>query len=342
MKRFAIISGILCAITTTTHAQAKPHAHHNHGIHTPIGLMGAHTHDKGEWMTSYRYSRMNMSGNLNGESDIPASEVLSDFMVAPLSMDMEMHMFGLMYGATDDLTLMVMLPYMEKSMQHVNRMGVHFETNTKGLGDIKLSGTYTLFESELDPNTHQRPYTLLANAGISTPTGSITERGDTPAGNNSKLPYPMQLGSGTVDPVIGVTFLANYGDWGWGAQTNTILRFGENSEGYRLGNEYSATSWLSYQPHEAVTTSIRLEGKTVGDIHGRDTELNANMVPTARADLRGGEIISGYAGVIYAGDKGVLSGQEFSIEFGMPVYQRLDGPQLETDYRLTAGWRFSF
>ena len=40
-------------------------------------------------------------------------------MVAPTSMDMEMHMFNVMYGITDEITAMVMVPYISKSMDHL-------------------------------------------------------------------------------------------------------------------------------------------------------------------------------------------------------------------------------
>jgi hypothetical protein len=103
------------------------HASENNAIHhAPIGVMGDHTHDAGEWMLSYRYSRMEMGGNQDGTSDVSTEEVLNQFNVAPLDMTMEMHMFGAMYGLTDDLTLMGMLPYVEKTMDHINGMGAGF------------------------------------------------------------------------------------------------------------------------------------------------------------------------------------------------------------------------
>lgn len=315
--------------------------------HAPIGVMGDHNHGKGEWMASYRYSRMEMDGNRDGDSRISRASVLNNFVVAPLDMTMEMHMFGLMYGASDSLTIMGMLPYIRKSMNHVNRMGTYFETETEGVGDFKLSGIYTLYDSgsnSAHPNnhSHRSKHNLLFNFGVSLPTGSVDERGDTPAGSNQKLPYPMQLGSGTFDPLLGLTYTSKYDRWSWGGQIGTVLRFGTNSEGYRLGNEYSATTWIARDVTEYASISFRLDGKSWGNIHGSDQDLNPMMVPTARTDLRGGERVDALVGLNLYKPSGSLSGNRLALEFGVPVYQRLDGPQLETDYRLMLGWQLAF
>jgi len=40
--------------------------------------------------------------------------------------------------------------------------------------------------------------------------------------------------------------------------------------------------------------------------------------------------------------KTVLKGMSFGIEAGFPVYQDLDGPQLETDWLLKAVWSWTW
>ena len=66
------------------------------------------------------------------------------------------------------------------------------------------------------------------------------------------------------------------------------------------------------------------------------------MVPTARVDLRGGKRVDAVIGLNYLHSSGILKGNRLAVEFGLPIYQYLDGPQLETDYRLMAGWQFAF
>ena len=74
-----------------------------------------HAHPGGEWMVSYQYMRMRMAGNRVGPQRVGVSEVLEQFMVAPTDMDMEMHMVGTMFGATQNLTFMGMIPYLQIS-----------------------------------------------------------------------------------------------------------------------------------------------------------------------------------------------------------------------------------
>ena len=77
--------------------------------HAPIGVMGDHMHENGEWMLSYRYMHMAMGGNRIGTNSITTAETHQQFMVSPLDMDMGMHMLGAMYGLTDKLTVMAMV-----------------------------------------------------------------------------------------------------------------------------------------------------------------------------------------------------------------------------------------
>jgi len=314
----------------------------SHISRAPIGIMGDHNHGAGQWMTSYRYSRMNMSGNRDGGNSISTSDVLKNYMVSPLDMAMEMHMFGLMYGVRDDLTFMGMVPYVRKTMSHVNRMNVNFKTKSAGIGDVKLSGIYTLFDSGAEHkkmgHNHIGSNTLL-NFGVTLPTGSIDNRDNTPMGYQ-KLPYPMQIGSGTFNPNIGISYSNNNDSFSWGAKADGILRFGKNDEGYRLGNEYIANLWAAKNVSEEVNLSARIEGKSWGDVNGKDSDLNPMMVPTARADLRGGTRADALFGFGIYTPK--LGDSRVAIEFGLPLYQNLDGPQLETDYRLTLGWQIVF
>ena len=200
---------------------------------------------------------------------------------------------------------------------------------------------YVLYHSSTGAEMHRVQHTLQLNLGLSLPTGSVDERGDTPVGPNQKLPYPMQLGSGTFDPLLGLIYLNKQENWSLGGQANTVLRFGKNDEGYRLGNEYVAAAWVAYSLGTRASISLRLEGRAWGNIHGEDGELNKTMVPTARPDLRSGESIDALLGINLIQPDGTLSGHRLSAEFGLPVYQHLDGPQLEASYRFTLSWQWA-
>lgn len=318
-------------------AEAPPAHHHGAGLrpgdHAPIGVMGDHRHAAGEWMLSYRYARMSMRGNRDDTGRLGSDEVLRSFPVTPTSMDAEMHMLGLMWAPVDAATLMVMVPWLRKDMDHRTRAGGRFTTRTDGLGDVSLTALVRLFED----GTHR----LHANAGLSFPTGSTTEKDDTPMGR-VRLPYPMQLGSGTWDLLPGLTYSGRRDALTWGAQLRGTIRTGRNDEGYRLGHAYGATAWLAHEILPSLGASLRLDWSQWGDIEGDDGRLNPRLVPTADPDLRAGRRLDLLLGLNWVMRKGPLAGHRLALEVGRPVYQDLDGPQLEVDWRAIAGWQYAF
>ncbi len=320
---------------TQRQGQHQHHAH-QHGLHTlaPVGVMGDHIHLGEEWMFSYRYMRMEMRGNRDGTDSASTSEVLSSFMVAPTKMTMEMHMLGLMYAPSNDLTVMVMAPYVFKEMDHVTGMGARFTTRADGLGDVKTTALLRVFQHDL--------HSVHLNLGISAPTGDIDMRDDTPAMSQAKLPYPMQLGSGTADLLPGVTYAAHDDQYSWGAQASATVRLGRNSNDYSLGDRVGFTTWAGFKPSPWLNTSLRLDYQVWDDIDGADPQLTPGMVPTARPDLRSGHRVDLLLGCEFLGEGAHEQGHYLGVEVGMPIYQDLDGPQLETDFLVNFGWRMVF
>lgn len=296
--------------------------------------MGDHTHAAGEWMLSYRHMYMFMEGNRGRGGSKSRSEVLADFPVAPTEMFMEMHMLGAMNAPTDDLTFMVMAPYLRQEMDHQMRTRAKFTTRSEGFGDVKVNGLYVL--------QRWARQQIHLNAGVSLPTGSIEEKDDTPAADDTKLPYPMQLGSGTFDLLPGLTYLGQTDNWSWGAQALGNFRVGRNSSDYSLGDRGQLTVWGARKWTRWLSTSLRLDGHAWGDVDGEDPDFNPNMVPTADPNRRGGERIDVLVGFNIYGRESWYKGQRLAVEFGLPVYQALDGPQLGTEWILTSGWQYAW
>jgi hypothetical protein len=181
--------------------------------------------------------------------------------------------------------------------------------------------------------------TLHLNADVSIPTGSIEQIDVLPtsSGNEVQLPYPMQTGSGSFDLKPGVTWLGQAGEFSWGAQGRATIRTGENDHHYTLGNAYMATLWGARNFRRNLSGSLRLAYNGIGDIDGADPapSVNPDVVPTARTDLRAGNRIDAGLGLnIYMPR---YSAFRIALEGLMPVYQNLDGPQLETDWTILVG-----
>lgn len=332
MKQFFLI----CVFTQIVQLQAQNHEmeqdNHRHISLAPVSIMGDHSHPKGEWMFSFRTMSMDMGKNYEGSSAISSSSVFqSGFMVSPTKMKMQMHMIGLMKAFSDISTLMIMLPYKELEMDHLTKMGKTFSTKTSGLGDIKIS-----WIKDLKPRSS---FELLFKLGLSIPTGSVDERGDAMV-SDAKLPYPMQLGSGSFSLLPGLTYSKEYSKIIFGSQFNGTLRIDENDQGYELGDRYQLSSWLTTKWNSAFSSSLMLEWQKWGSVKGKDSELNAMMVPTADPDNFSGDRLDIALSLKYTACHGVLLNHSLGVEYKLPMRQNLDGPQMGLESAFNFSWSF--
>ncbi|RBP51343.1 transporter [Arenicella xantha] len=338
--RIASVCSAFIAASASVSVWADNNVNHGANLasgHAPIGVMGDHRHSQGEIMFSYRAMRMDMEGNRVGDERVSTSDIVGSmmapgqFMVAPTRMPMTMHMVGMMYGVSDRVTLSAMGSFVESDMDHVMRNGNTFRTESSGVGDVKLGALIGI----LDRGAHK----LHLNVGVSLPTGSTTERDDTPAQLDALLPYPMQLGSGTYDLLPGITYVARIGQrTSMGAQVTATIRLDENDEGYTLGDRLGLTSWVARDLSDQLSVSARLNLLDWDNISGSNDQLNPMMVQTANTDLQAGTRLDLSLGLNYA----FSNGHRLAFEYARPIDQDLDGPQLETDATYTIGWQKAF
>jgi hypothetical protein len=340
IKKSLLLSA--CSLITLVSASAFAHEVIEPNAHAPIGVSGDHLHKAGDWMLSYKYETNNSSGFKSGHDTVPTNTVLGQYAEGASEMQMQMHMFEFMYGITDDFNVMVMPQYMQMDMTHksLHGGGHTHEHTTYGWGDTEVTGLYRFFNAKNDGIENE----AHLNFGLSVPTGSIDKTFTDHHGVTYNMPYNMQFGSGTYDPILGATYTGHTENWQWGAQTLNYLRMGKNDNGYRQGNKYTATSWASRNLTSFASMSFRLEGEAWENVEGRDYTLPLTTMAGANPDLQAGERVMASIGLNLLGghEMGILAGHRLGIEFGMPIYERFSGPQSETDYRLTAGWQKAF
>ncbi len=322
----------------------KPNAH------AQIGMMGDHTHEAGEVMFSYRLMHMFMEGTRYGTDRLTKDEVTrpmrpvpSGYIVAPESMHMWMHMFGFMYGWNDTVTLMLMVPYLNNSMNHVTRMGGKFTTRSEGFGDIRFGSLWRLWAVEAPSIGAHR---FHFNLSVSVPTGDIEPTDRTPLEPNARLPYPMHLGSGTFDFYPGMTYGGEMGPVSWGIQAIGTLRAGKNSNEFSRGDVYVVNTHGAYEViKNTLSSSVRLSWNHWEAYDGMDPDIRTNhpmnqmrIVQTAFPALLGGQRLDLLFGlnVLFPDFMGLEN--RLAVEGGFPIYQYLDG-QLETDSIVTFGWQ---
>lgn len=320
------------------------HNHHHHNrpdAHAPIGVMGDHLHEKNGIMVSLRYMNMDMNGNRSGSSSINNTSIFNTYMVAPQNMSMDMYMLGVMYAPSNKLTLMLMQNFVRNKMNLKARMMMggttmfrDFSTSSSGFGDLKLGALYSIYTKE---NT-----SIHLNGTLNIPVGNIKQKDDTPMMQNAKLPYAMQLGSGTYDITLGATYKGNTEYVSWGIQPLFTFRTGTNSENYRLGNSQQINFWGAYKIADWISISGRVLGMSQGKISGNDAELNPMMVPTANTNNYGGEKVKSFLGVNFMfNQNSSFKNFRIGIEAGAPIYENYNGVQMDEDLSFQFGIKYS-
>lgn len=319
------------------------------GGQAPGGVMLCHGHNKGEWMISYRYMNMMMGGNLLETTNVPDEQLFGTYIMSPDKMMMHMHMLMAMYGISNNLTLMAMGSYNQQSMSmnmfpvaSPQMKGMNMPAGnsgqmvgtTSGLGDTKL---YAIYKA-LSKNRQS----VLLTAGLSIPTGSINQTDASSMNLNNVSSYTMQLGSGSYEFLPGLTYVKAFNHFSWGSQASAVFRLNDNTANYRLGNEYAVTSWVSYKWFKWISNSIRVENSYTESMSGYDARIYPMNEPGSNPINSGREQLNLFAGANFYVPNGFLNGNTFSIEFGIPAYQSIQGIQMKQHSILFAAWNYSF
>ncbi len=317
------------------------------GKETPPGIMTGHIHRAGEWMISYNYMAMLMKGNRTGTSKTSDAEIYNTYMMAPETMNMQMHMLMLMYGITDRLTVMAMGGYnfyrMDMNMQAMVMNGMNMPASamhctSSGLADTRVYGLYNFSRKE--------QYELIGSLALSLPTGSVSCTGTTMLGNNQRVAYGMQSGTGSVSILPGVSFIRQYEKLALGTEAVADIELNNNTAGYRFGNEYHANVWAGYRFLNFMGGSLRAEGVQADNISGSDKvisiPINEQYDPTMNSKNYGGTRCTVYAGLTFHVKKQFKERIRIQLEAGVPVYENLNGPQMSQQANILAGVQYKF
>lgn len=311
-------------------SSGSAHEHHDTSGH----------HGKGMWMMEYKFMRMNMDGLKDSNNDVDPYAVFYlpyGFDAVPTKMTMDMHMFMLMYGLTDKITLMGMLHYLSNDMEMlINPEGLTSSMKSSGIGDTIISASY------------KAPFNVELGLGISIATGSITEKdtmlmdmsaiGDPEADlmrMEMTLPYAMQLGSGSFDLIPSVAYHNNWKQFGYGAKFSYTWRTKRNSENYKLGNKLELNAFLDWNAHKNISLNSTGTLLSWGKIDGEQPDPSMfhgpyrRGSPASHPSLYGGTRIDISLGAtLKTNDNRYYAKPEIAF----PIYQSLWGPQMKTTW----------
>ena len=204
------------------------------------------------------------------------------------------------------------------------------------MGDTKLYALFKIMDKQ-----RQR---IIIGLGINLPTGNITETGATLLGNNQRLAYPMQLGTGTYDLLPSITYVGQKNAMAWGTYAGANIKTMTNTQNYSWGNEFNVSGWVAYKWLPYISSSLRLEGISTETISGYDKSIVTlmNNDPNANTANFGGQKANIYLGLNFYKYKCSLKGTRLLIEYGIPVYQNLNGPQMSMHSLIQAGLQYTF
>ena len=338
MKNFIIVTFIFLSASL---AQARPDGH------APIGVMDDHTHGADGWMASYRYMVMSMEDLASGTDSISDQAVRHQgYTLVPTQMDMQMHMIGLMYAPTDRITLKAMTQYVIKDMDMVGTSTLHghghqpaphsmprsmvHNHETEGWGDTVVGALVSFWETD-SQSAH-------FGLGLGLPTAEVEEKQGA-----IFQPYGMQLGNGVWDFQPSLTYRGFAEVWSWGGQASARLNLeDENDAGFAYGDQVGLTAWGARKITDTASFSGRLKVGHQDAIEGHYNGPHGHEAPPHRPGNYGGDVIEVGAGINLLGQSGVLAGHRLAVEAVLPVYQEVNGIQLEREVSLTVGWQKAF
>ncbi|MEM8501079.1 MAG: transporter [Pseudomonadota bacterium] len=305
------------------------------------------TEDSQRWNFSLGWYSQRLDGYRRGTTDFTINEVLFEsgeqrvyhnFPVVPTVIEQDVFTASLSYRYSRRSTLSLTVPFVRQATDHVSSVASYeqFMLGTDGIGDVGVSWRNNFYKDDICQ--------FSIGVGLSLPTGSIDEQGDTPREpGNQQLPYTMQLGSGTYDVKIGMGMSWYLGKWTWVSDFGYVHRTNKNDRDYRLGNRFLLGTEMRTAVNKYITAGLGVEYQHSGDINGLDTEITVPgpfPYPASITDPGnfGGQLVRANGSLTLK----LTARQSAVITYGSPVYQDLNGIQPKARGRVSASWSISF
>lgn len=227
----------------------------------------------------------------------------------------------LVYGVTEKLALIGMVPWFDKKLRMAG-----FERGDDGVGDSTLLGRYQVFQLDRPGET----FRAQVLGGVKFPTGRDNHRDAL-----GRLPQPLQLGSGSYDPVVAGVF--SWQRLRWETDFDLGYKFNTSAHGFRFGDTFTHNAAFEYR----LWPGALLDAGVPSFVNG---VLELNGIWAQRSEQNGGKIgdSGGYTLFVSPGLQYVTQRWVAEISVQLPVVQQLNGQQLKTDYILNAGFRIQF
>lgn len=231
----------------------------------------------------------------------------------------------LVYGAAPKLAVFGALPYLDKELDVTLPTGDRVTRDTAGVGDVRLFGRYTLYQRDRrGSNFRVAPF-----AGLELPTGD-----DDDADSLGTLPPPLQLGSGSWDPFLGV--VATYQTLAYQVDAQAAYQANTEANDFELGDVLRLDASVQYRlwPRKL---GAGVPGFLYAGLEGNFVHRDKNRVAGVDDPDSGGQTFFVSPGLQYVTKRWVL---EAIVQ--VPVAQDRNGGALEDEVTVRAGFRVNF
>jgi len=222
---------------------------------------------------------------------------------------------GLDYSPNVDWGVNIQFPYYNRYHTTIAEGDTEISTShTESFGDVRLVGRYLGFTEDKS---------IGVQLGVKLATGSFNNNFIAGPQEGEPLDRGLQPGTGTTDLLVGAfSFGALSRNWDYFAQG--MLQQPLNSrDGFRPGTGFNANAGFRYVGIDHVIPSIQVNAR----IEGRESGTNADV------ENSGATLIYLSPGVNFQ-IADMLHGYVFAQ---VPIYQRVNGLQLEPRYTVTLG-----
>ena len=228
--------------------------------------------------------------------------------------------YNLDYSPNKDWGITVSLPWYDRSHATIAEGDTEISTShDKGIGDLRIMGRYTGLAEQRS---------VGFEFGLKLPTGEFDSKFRTGPQAGETLDRGLQLGTGTTDLLLGIYNFGNFApDWGYFA--DALLTQPLNSrDDFRPGTGINVNFGVRYSGWETLQPQLQVNGR----FEKRESGANADV------DNSG-------ASLLYFSPGGTWN---FSRRFSayafvqLPIYQRVNGLQIEARWLASVGLHYIF
>lgn len=290
---------------------------------------------------NYSFTRMDTIKEGSTERSLSYVKTNTMYMSLPVSMDMVKYTLTAGYGFSPKLKAFVSVPHvrntmdMEMYMDMGMGMGyewmVHAMEPVSDLGDITVMGLYRLStDRDVSPTE-----AVTLGFGIKTASGSATIK----KSNGEYVHAHMQPGTGSWDPLVSLMYAKKSVPFLIQADA-TYQYTTKNRENYEFGDSLALNAGVRYAVIDEFNIAAGLTYLTVGKAEDPDNAYNPDPGASLMDDPAntGGDSLWFSPGIqVMPVANGMLD-----LKVQVPVWEKVNGIQLVSSYRVLLGISYNF